>query len=194
VQAAQITNSRNCNLLYQVQKILKYRHISKTNGNKTISNQNPLQLSALLHTHTGKGEAVTVPNYAPRHEDVLGVEVYRHSFLTSALEGCEWSVTRPGRFIPRERTPGTPWIGGYVGPRAGLDAVEKRKIHSPHRESNPRTPIIQPVASRSGKINNFLHFCSTWNLNSQYAVLDYTKIKTSTIETRCCYIHVRRIV
>jgi len=26
--------------------------------------------------------------------------------------------------------------------------VVKRKIPSPHRESNPRTPIVQPVAQR----------------------------------------------
>jgi hypothetical protein len=32
-----------------------------------------------------------------------------------------------------------------VGPRAVLDAVVKRKIPSPRRESNPRTPIVQPV-------------------------------------------------
>jgi hypothetical protein len=35
-----------------------------------------------------------------------------------------------------------------MGSKTGLDAVEKRKIPSPRRESNPRTPIIQPVASR----------------------------------------------
>jgi hypothetical protein len=35
-----------------------------------------------------------------------------------------------------------------VGPRAVLDAVVKRKIPSPRRESNPRTPIIQPLAQR----------------------------------------------
>jgi hypothetical protein len=35
-----------------------------------------------------------------------------------------------------------------MGPRAGLDAVEKRKIPSPRRESNLRTPIVHPVASR----------------------------------------------
>jgi hypothetical protein len=29
-----------------------------------------------------------------------------------------------------------------VGPRAVLDSVVKRKIPSPRRESNPRTPII----------------------------------------------------
>jgi hypothetical protein len=35
-----------------------------------------------------------------------------------------------------------------VGPRVGLDAVVKRKIPSPCRESKPRTPIVQPVAQR----------------------------------------------
>jgi hypothetical protein len=33
-----------------------------------------------------------------------------------------------------------------VDPRAVLDAVVKRKIPSPLRESNLRTPIFQPVA------------------------------------------------
>jgi hypothetical protein len=49
-------------------------------------------------------------------------------FLTSALDGCEWSASRTGRFIPREIAPGSQWIGGWVGPRAGLDRIEKRKI------------------------------------------------------------------
>jgi hypothetical protein len=68
--------------------------------------------------------------------------------VTSALDGGEWSASRPGRFTPRERALGTHWIGGWVGPRAVLDAVVKRKIPSPCRESNPRTPIVQPVAQR----------------------------------------------
>jgi hypothetical protein len=46
--------------------------------------------------------------------------------------------------LPREIGPGTPWIGGWVGPRAGLDVVVKRKIPSPCQDLNP--PIIQPVA------------------------------------------------
>jgi len=65
--------------------------------------------------------------------------------LTSALDGGEWSASRPGRFTSRERAPGTHWIGGWVGPRAVLDAVVKRKIPSTRRESNPRTLIVQPV-------------------------------------------------
>jgi len=34
------------------------------------------------------------------------------------------------------------------GPRAGLEAVSKRKILSPRLDSNPDHPIVQPVASR----------------------------------------------
>jgi len=48
--------------------------------------------------------------------------------------------------IPRERVPGTHWIGGWVDHRAVLDTVVKRKIPSPHQESNPRTLIVQPIA------------------------------------------------
>jgi len=33
-----------------------------------------------------------------------------------------------------------------VGLKAVVDAVVKRKIPSPRRASNPRTPIVQPVA------------------------------------------------
>jgi hypothetical protein len=46
----------------------------------------------------------------------------------------------------RERAPAIHWIEGWVRPRAGLDAVVRRKIPSPYRDSNP--PIIQPAAQR----------------------------------------------
>jgi hypothetical protein len=86
-------------------------------------------------------------NWAPRHEGVLGEWKYSstHS-LTSVLDGSERSTLHPGRLTPSERTSGTYLIGGWVGPRAVLDAVAKRKIPSSRRESNPRTPIVQPVA------------------------------------------------
>jgi hypothetical protein len=49
----------------------------------------------------------------------------------------EWSSSRPDRFIPEERASGTHLIGGWVGPRAGLDTAVKRKIRSPSLELNP---------------------------------------------------------
>jgi hypothetical protein len=63
--------------------------------------------------------------------------------LTSALDGGEWSVSRPGHFTTRERAPGTHRIGGCVGPRAGLEAVMNRNSQ-PLPGFEP--PIIQPSA------------------------------------------------
>jgi hypothetical protein len=47
-----------------------------------------------------------------------GDDVQSHVFLTSVIVGGEWSASRPDRFIPRERAPGTHWIGSWVDPRA----------------------------------------------------------------------------
>jgi hypothetical protein len=66
------------------------------------------------------------------------VDVWLHAFLTSTLDGGEWSASLPGRFSPRESAAGTHWIGGWVGPRTGLDVVVKTKIPSPRLE-----PAIQ---------------------------------------------------
>jgi hypothetical protein len=52
----------------------------------------------------------------------------------------EWSASHPGRFTPKERDPGTHWIGGWVGPRASLDVMSKRKITSSRQESKPDRP------------------------------------------------------
>jgi hypothetical protein len=51
-----------------------------------------------------------------------------------------WVVSfTPRYFAPRERSPGTDWLGGWVGPRAGLDTVVKIKIPSLCRDSNPHS-------------------------------------------------------
>jgi hypothetical protein len=68
------------------------------------------------------------------------MEVDLHAFVTSALDGGEWSASRHGRFTPREIAPGTHWIGGWVGTRAGLDTEVNRKILSPCRDSNSDHP------------------------------------------------------
>jgi hypothetical protein len=83
--------------------------------------------------------------YSTKHH---AMKVYCGSECIAALDGGKWSAYCPGRFTPRERAPGTHWIGGWVGLRNVLDAVVKRKIPSPRRESNPRTPIVQPLAQR----------------------------------------------
>jgi hypothetical protein len=69
-----------------------------------------------------------------------GVDVYIHVFLTLALDS-DWSDTRSERFTLGERAPGTHWIGGWVGLRAGLYSVAKVKyLTLPELE-------LQPVGS-----------------------------------------------
>jgi hypothetical protein len=46
----------------------------------------------------------------------------------------------PAALYPGERTPGTHWIGGWVGPSAGLDAGARRKILCPCQGSKPDRP------------------------------------------------------
>jgi hypothetical protein len=57
-----------------------------------------------------------------------GVDVQIHVFLTWTLAVGEWSASRPCRFTPEERNPDAHWIGGWMGPRAGLDCMQKRKF------------------------------------------------------------------
>jgi hypothetical protein len=66
----------------------------------------------------------SVFNYVIKHNAVKAYGGIAPTFLTTALDGGEWSASRPDCFISRERAPGTHWVGGLVGPRAGLGAVE----------------------------------------------------------------------
>jgi hypothetical protein len=78
---------------------------------------------------------------APCQKDVLGTgDMELHAFLTLALNGGERLASYPGQYIPRQRAPGTHWMEGWVGPRAGLDIVVKRKI--------PSLPGIEYYSSR----------------------------------------------
>jgi hypothetical protein len=63
-------------------------------------------------------------------------------FLTSALDGGEWSASCYCHFTPCKIFPSIHWIGGWAGPRAGLDPVEKRiNLLSLLRiESRPSSP------------------------------------------------------
>jgi hypothetical protein len=56
-------------------------------------------------------------------------------------------VAQPRPLQPREWAPGTHWVGDLVGPRAGLDDVEKRKFLTlPGLELRP---LSLPASSQS---------------------------------------------
>jgi hypothetical protein len=59
-----------------------------------------------------------------------GMEVQLHAFLISALDGGEWSASRPGRFTPRERVRGTHWIGGWVSHYTHTDPYPSKTQHN----------------------------------------------------------------
>jgi hypothetical protein len=69
-----------------------------------------------------------------------------YSFLTSTLDGCGRSASRPGRALHRGKDPGTHCTGGWVGPRTALDTEVRGKILCPCRGSNPDRRVVQPVA------------------------------------------------
>jgi hypothetical protein len=62
-------------------------------------------------------------------------------FLISALDGSEWSASRPFRLNTY-----THFTVNWAHHRADLDVMEKRKISYPCRESNPDSSAVQPVA------------------------------------------------
>jgi hypothetical protein len=64
-----------------------------------------------------------------------GAEILLHSFVTSALDGGEWTTPRTGRFNPEANL-----IRGQVGGRAGVSILETIKNSSPCRDSDSGPP------------------------------------------------------
>jgi hypothetical protein len=62
--------------------------------------------------------------------------------MHSARDGAECSASRPGRFTSAEIAPGTHWIGGWVGPRANLDAERTCRESNPGRRGRSLVTIV----------------------------------------------------
>jgi hypothetical protein len=69
-----------------------------------------------------------------------------YAFLTSVIFWGEWSASHPGRFTSEERDLGTYWIGGWVGPRVGLEEKKRKFLILPELE---RRPFDHPARSQS---------------------------------------------
>jgi hypothetical protein len=92
-------------------------------------------------------------------------------FLTSALDGGEWSASYPCHFTPKERSCSAHWIGGWVGHRFGLDAVEKRKIlhcqelnlSCPANYKKHKTEKLFKIYNGNNILQHWLTFSTWWH-------------------------------
>jgi hypothetical protein len=105
-------------------------------------------------------------NWESCHKDIWGSGGIAPPFVTSALDGDEWSASGCNRYIPGENAPNTHLIGSWVGPWAGVDAVGRRKIACSCRESNP---------SRLAGARRYTH----WGI-SGYRIAKNYKVKLET--------------
>jgi hypothetical protein len=78
-----------------------------------------------------KGKFISVLNYVIKKLAVKICGGVAPSFLTLESDGSELSASRLYCFTLDYGALSIHWIGGWVGPRAGLDAVEKRRIPYP---------------------------------------------------------------
>jgi hypothetical protein len=80
---------------------------------------------------------------ATRHGGTRGREEVQLLLILNLGTRWGWvvNITPRPRFTSGERIPGTQGIGGWVGPRAGLDAGAGRKILCLCQESNPGRPF-----------------------------------------------------
>jgi hypothetical protein len=84
--------------------------------------------------------------YAMKTFGVVNIQI--HVLLTLPLVGSDWSASSRDRFTPRERAPPSPdihWIRVCVGPKTGLDDMEKGILS--HVDSNSYPSTVQSVAS-----------------------------------------------
>jgi hypothetical protein len=74
-------------------------------------------------------------------------------FFTSKLEACGWPTSR---LVERDPDRPTHWIGGWVVPRAGLDAVEKNLLSLTGIEPSPSSTPLYRRLSYPGPLTHSL--------------------------------------
>jgi hypothetical protein len=91
--------------------------------------------------------SLCLTNYALRHEDAWWSRYIDPHFLGLGAS-LRWVISfMPLPLYRRGKCPGIHWIGGWVGPRAGLDDVEKGKFLT-LQVLELRPLVVQPVANR----------------------------------------------
>jgi hypothetical protein len=70
-----------------------------------------------------------------------------YSFTSSALDGCEWSASRPGRALPPEKGPLVPIVqeAGWAPEPVWTQRLQEKSFRL-SRGSNLDRPVVHPVA------------------------------------------------
>jgi hypothetical protein len=104
-------------------------------------------LHKILHTKKNVKLSLCLINSALCHEDIWGGGGIAPPFLTSALDGGEWSDSRTGHFTHKKKSPWYP-LGRRMGrPQSRSRFCGEVKTYS-CRESNPGRPARSPSLYR----------------------------------------------
>jgi hypothetical protein len=112
-----------------------------------------------------------------------------YPFLTSALEGGEWSASRPGRSLPRGKSPPVPIVqeAGWAPEQVWTQRLEE-EILCLCRGSNPGRPVTVLTEVRNLQKQRRFLLCSTPNCSFHSYIYVHLHILHTCIYT---YTHVR---
>jgi hypothetical protein len=108
--------------------------------------QQPKAKISVISVYSGRGIQVMVKKSDPatRHGGVWGERRYRScSFLTSALDGCEWSASGPSHALPPGK--GLPVPIGLEAGWASEPVWTQRLEEKSSASVGDRTPVVQSV-------------------------------------------------
>jgi hypothetical protein len=125
------------------------------------------------------------------------VEVQLHSFLTPALDGGEWSPSRPGQFYPREGTQVHIERKAAWAPLPVWSLSRREKIRCLCREPNPvcsgpqstthDSPYLCSVNVTKYKQKGRRHKKKLFKIRPNVAVQEMLHKQLSCISIYCCY-------
>jgi hypothetical protein len=99
--------------------------------------------------HESKCKAFLLPPWRRQGERMLS----SYSFLTSAIDGGEWSASRPDRALPREKDPRYTLDRRLGGPQSWSGKEARGNILYLRPGSNPYRSLVESVVRHYYRLN-----------------------------------------
>jgi hypothetical protein len=106
-----------------------------------------------------------------------GMYIAMYVFLASAIDGEDWSASRH-----EERSPHTKLIGGCLGPRIGLDDLEREGTFCTYWDSNCNPPVVHSLSQSNISLQS-RSACFTWI----YSFIKTIYARGSVVFKALCY-------